>query len=283
MTTYVLPFEKMHGLGNDFILLEKRNLPNTVDEKALAKHLCNRNFGIGADGIIIVDLSSSKDADFAWGYYNSDGSEAEMCGNGMRCFAKYVFERGFIDSTTFLVQTKAGIISPSIEPDGSVTVNMGKPKVKEKLKEELKIDGETIYFTYVEMGNPHCVIFMDNEVKDEILFTLGPKIENHKLFPNKTNVEFVNVINNNEIKCRVWERGAGATLACGTGASAVLVAAHLNDLTMNEAVVSLPGGVLRVKWDKDKNNVYLNGPTSFVFTGQYNLDPRLVCKVMSKS
>jgi diaminopimelate epimerase len=282
MTVYILPFEKMHGLGNDFIMVEKRHLPHSLDEKKLAKELCHRNFGIGADGLIIVDLSSTRDAEFIWTYINSDGSDAEMCGNGMRCFAKYVFERGFTDDRTFRVQTKAGIITPTIEDDGSVTVDMGVPKLPLELKEKINVNGEEIEFTYIETGNPHCIIFLKEDVKDSYFELFGPKIEKHLRFPKGTNVEFVNVLNRNEINCRVWERGCGPTLACGTGACATLIAASLNGLADNNAVVNLPGGPLKVNWDKNSGHVFLNGPASFVFTGNYNLDPKNVCIAVQK-
>lgn len=282
MTAYILPFEKMHGLGNDFIMLERRHLPNGLDDKALAKLLCDRHFGIGADGIIIVDFPGSKDAEFLWNYYNSDGSEAEMCGNGMRCFAKYVFERGFIDELSFSVITKAGIIKPTIESDGSVTVNMGAPKLPKNVKEEIEVDQKKINYTYIEIGNPHCVIFLDKKVSDEDFFNMGPKIEKHKHFPGGVNVEFVNIISKNEINVRVWERGSGPTLACGTGACAVLLASSINNLSLDEAKISLPGGILKARWDKQLNNVFINGPAVFVYTGQFTLDPSLVCKPVQK-
>ncbi len=279
MTTFILPFEKMHGLGNDFIMLEKRHLPNGVDGHALARLLCDRNFAIGADGLILVDFASSRDADFSWDYYNKDGSEAEMCGNGMRCFAKYVFEKGFTESASFSVQTKAGIIKPSIESDGTVTVNMGTPKLSDTLTEELTIDSEIINFTYVEVGNPHAVIFLKtrDKIPDSEFFKLGPIIEKNKRFPSCTNVEFVNVINKEELICRVWERGCGPTLACGTGACAALVASSVHGYTDDKVKVHLPGGCLNIHWDKKTKNVFLNGPATFVYTGQFNLDPKSVC------
>ena len=278
MTIYVLPFEKMHGSGNDFIILERRHLPNGVDEKALAKLICDRHFSVGADGLIIVDFSTVPDVDFAWSYYNNDGSEAEMCGNGMRCFAKYVFERGFTDKLTFSVLTKAGIINPTIEENGTVSVNMGVPRIPNDLKEEISIDSKNIAYTYLEIGNPHCVIFMNKDIEDSEFYKLGPKIEKHNRFPNGINVEFANILNKNEIKVRVWERAAGATLACGTGACAVLVAANIENLSQEHATIYLPGGSLEVKWNKQTNNIFLNGPATFVYTGQLNLDPRLVCR-----
>ncbi|OGI20571.1 MAG: diaminopimelate epimerase [Candidatus Melainabacteria bacterium RIFCSPHIGHO2_02_FULL_34_12] len=277
MTIYVLPFEKMHGLGNDFILLERRHLPNNVNDFKLAKLLCDRNFAIGADGIIIVDFSPTKEADFKWDYYNSDGSIAEMCGNGMRCFAKYVFERGLTDNTSFSVLTKAGIIFPTIETDGTVTVNIGSPTL---LSDNVNVktlsfnNQKSFNYTYLEVGNPHCVIILDSEISDNDFKQYGPIIEKHPNFPKGVNVEFVVVKNKNRIISRVWERGAGPTLACGTGACASLVATNIRGLTEDSVTVQLPGGDLKTFWDKDKNTVYLNGPVSFVFTGQFNLNPK---------
>lgn len=271
MTNYILPFEKMHGLGNDFILLEKRHLPTVIDLGKLAKSLCNRNFSIGADGIIVVDLSPTKDSDFSWDYLNSDGSEAEMCGNGMRCFVKYVFERGFSDKKSISVLTKAGIILSTIEGDGSVTVNMGRVKIPEVLVEQIDVGLKVLDFTYIEIGNPHCIIFLNKEISDSDFYQLGPQIEKHHKFPNGINVEFVKIINRGEIITRVWERGAGPTLACGTGACAVLAASNLNNFTNNKAKVYLPGGCLLVNWDKQNNQIFLNGPASSVFIGQINI------------
>ncbi len=276
MTVYILPFEKMHGLGNDFVIVERRHLPNNINDKTLAKLLCDRHFGIGADGLVIVDLSTSRDVDFKWDYYNADGSEAEMCGNGMRCFAKYVFERGFTDEHTFSVLTKAGIIKPSIESDSTITIDMGVPTLPEKVKEEIKIDSKVFNYTYIEIGNPHCVIFLDKDISDSDFYLFGPKVESDKRFPSGVNVEFVRVLNNKEVNCRVWERGCGPTLACGTGACAVLVAANITNLVSDSIVVNLPGGPLNVKWDKNSNHIFLNGPATFVYTGQFNLDPKEV-------
>lgn len=276
MTVYILPFEKMHGLGNDFVMVEKRHLPNGLNERELAKELCNRNFGIGADGLIIVDFASDRESDFIWSYINADGSYAEMCGNGMRCFAKYVFERGFIDERTFKVSTKAGIIKPTIEDDGTVTVDMGIPKLPSQIRETLNVNSQEVNFTYIETGNPHCIIFLENDVDESFFKQFGPIIEKHKRFPNGTNVEFAHVLNQGEINCRVWERGCGPTLACGTGACATLIAASLNDFTGVKAKVNLPGGSLFVTWDRE-GSVFLNGPAEFVFTGNYNLNPKHVC------
>ena len=277
MTIYVLPFEKMHGLGNDFIMIERRHLPNNVDDIKLAKIICDRHFGIGADGMIIVDFPNTKEADFKWDYYNSDGSEAQMCGNGMRCFAKYVFEKGFTDQISFSVMTKAGIITPKINDDGTVTVDMGKPFIPNRLKEELTVDSKKLTYTYIETGNPHCVIFLDYVIRDDEFYSLGPKIEKHTKFPERINVEFAQVITRNKINVRVWERGCGETLACGTGACAVHIAANINNLCDDTTSVILPGGELKIFWDNKSKHAYLSGPANFLFAGQFNLDPKLIC------
>ena len=280
MTVYILPFEKMHGTGNDFVLLERRNLPSGVDDKALAKLICSRKYSVGADGIIIIDFSPVKDVDFKWNYYNSDGSEAEMCGNGMRCFAKYVYERGFTDSNSFSVLTKAGIIIPTHEEDGTITVIMGKLRLVGPVLQKLSVNSKEIEYTFVEVGNPHFVCINDNEIGDELFFNLGPKIEKHKIFPSGINAEFVKIVNRSEIKVRVWERGVGPTLACGTGACASVVGANTRGLCNRTVKVHLPGGVLNIRWDERSENIYLNGTATFVYIGQLNLDPKLVCKTI---
>lgn len=274
MTDYVLPFEKMHGLGNDFVFLERRYLPPGIKDSDLAKILCNRNMAIGGDGLIVVDLSPTADADFKWDYYNGDGSIAEMCGNGMRCFAKYVFERGFTDETSFKVITEAGIIEPTINEDSSITVNIGPATLPDQKKKTLSVNGKDYEYTYIEVGNPHCIIFTNEKVSDEEFNASGPLIEQHSGFPNGVNVEFAYVKSDSEIDLRVWERGCGPTLACGTGACATLVAAAINGLTGNESVVNLPGGPLKIKWDRENNKVFLTGPATFVYTGHIHLNPK---------
>lgn len=278
MTVYLLPFEKMHGLGNDFVFVERRHLPRDVDDVALAKILCDRHFGVGADGLIVVDFSDTEESDFMWDYYNSDGSIAEMCGNGMRCFAKYVFERGLTEEPTFKVETKAGIIVPTIRNDGNITVNMGTPLLPEIIKENIAVDDIKFDFTYIEIGNPHCVIFTDKLIDDKSFYKYGPLIEKHKIFPKGVNVEFAYIQARDYINLKVWERGCGPTLACGTGACATLVAASLNNLTDSLSTLKLPGGQLFVEWDKNKNIVLKTGPADFVFAGQFNLNPSLVIK-----
>ena len=274
-------FTKMQGLGNDFIVVDgiKEKLPENLTD--LANKLCDRHFGIGADGLIVV-LPSAR-ADFRMRIINADGSEVEMCGNGIRCFAKYVYEAGLVEPgrDTFTVETLAGIMTPRLLVEGekvvAVTVDMGEPVLERALipmlgsggqavSEPLDLLDTTYHITAVSMGNPHCVIFVDNV--DQIpLEKYGPALETHPVFPKKTNVHFVQVLNRQELKMRVWERGVGVTLACGTGACASLVAAVLNGKTQRRAKVYLPGGPLEIEWNEKNNHVYMTGPAETVFTG----------------
>lgn len=274
-------FVKMHGLGNDFILVERADLTGEIDLEGLALRLCNRHFGIGADGLIIVDRSDW--ADVKMRIYNADGSEAEMCGNGVRCFAKYVYEKGIVEKNPINVETLAGIVVLQLEMEKErvtgVCVDMGEPRLDRReipmlgeagpvIGEPLTVGKRQFSITAVSMGNPHCVIFTDNlEVED--LSELGKEIENHPLFPKKTNVEFAQILNPREIVMKVWERGVGETLACGTGACAVAVAANLNGLTERSVIVSLPGGKLNINWNERDNHVYMTGPAEKVFEGVY--------------
>ena len=278
-----IDFVKMHGLGNDFILIDclSKQLGDSSFLSCLAKRLCNRNFGIGADGLMLI-LPSSK-ADLRMRIFNYDGSEAQMCGNGIRCFAKYAYENKLISKTKFTVETLAGIIIPELTITNNkilgVKVNMGSPKLRRReipmngkdtstvVNETLKINPEqTFKITCVSMGNPHCITFV-NDVQSIPVDEIGPKIENHPLFPEKTNVEFIQVLNKQEINFRVWERGVGETLACGTGACAALVAAVLNKKTDREAIIHLPGGDLDIQW-ADDGHVYMTGPAELVFRGE---------------
>jgi len=278
-----IDFVKMHGLGNDFILFDclNKSLGDSSFLSYLAKKLCNRNFGIGADGLILI-LPSSK-ADLKMRIFNFDGSEAQMCGNGIRCFAKYAYENKLISKKKFAVETLAGIIIPELTISNNkilgVKVNMGTPKLRRKeipmngedtptvVDEILKINPvQTFKITCVSMGNPHCITFVD-DVQSIPVDEIGPKIENHSLFPEKTNVEFIQVVNRKEINFRVWERGVGETLACGTGACAALVASVLNKKTNREATIHLPGGDLDIQWAGD-GHVYMTGPTELVFKGE---------------
>lgn len=294
-----LRFTKMHGLGNDFILIDCLRPEGAgiepVDLPTVARRLCHRRFGIGADQLLL--LSPSGVADFRMGIFNADGSEVEMCGNGIRCVAKYIWDRGLTNKKVIGVETLAGIIRPE-KIDDLVRVDMGEPvfdpekipldirrksgagsrKPGEELKAQkskavidypLQIDDREFKITCVSMGNPHAVIVVDNVSEYPVAY-YGPLIENHQLFPKRTNVEFVEVLSRAEIMMRVWERGAGETMACGTGASASAVAAHLKGLTERDVSVRLTGGALRIEWAGD-GRVYMTGPAVEVFTGEVDL------------
>lgn len=276
-------FTKMHGLGNDFIIVAgERDLPENVSQ--LAVELCNRFFGIGADGLVYI-LPSER-ADFRMRIINSDGTEAEQCGNAIRCAAKYVFDRGLIERTDITIETLgAGVQAVQLTEAGGkavqVRVDMGEP-ILEGLRvpttidadrvigHSIEIDGGKFRFTAVSMGNPHAVIYVE-DAKSFDLHAWGPKLETHPLFPRKTNVEFVTVNSRQQADMRVWERGAGPTLACGTGACATLVASVLNGLTDRTATISLPGGDLRIEWNEDDNHVYMSGPAAEVYEGNLDL------------
>jgi diaminopimelate epimerase len=284
-----ISFVKMHGLGNDFILTDclNKSLGDSSFLSYLAKKLCDRNFGIGADGLILI-LPSSK-ADLRMRIFNFDGSEAQMCGNGIRCFAKYAYENKLISKNKFAVETLAGIITPELifqdlknKKVLRIKVNMGTPKLRRReipmngedtpkvVNEILKINPEqTFKITCVSMGNPHCIIFVD-DVQSIPVDEIGPKIENHSFFPEKTNVEFIHILNRKEINFRVWERGVGETLACGTGACAALVAAVLNNKTDRKATIHLQGGDLDIQWAND-GNIYMTGPVELVFRGEMTI------------
>lgn len=282
----MLNFIKMHGLGNDFIMVE--DLKEKLSEQSLSKlavELCDRKFGIGADGLVLI-LTSTK-ADIRMRIFNPDGSEPEMCGNAIRCFGKLAWEEGLVTKTDITVETLAGIIKPQLTLKGddieAIRVDMGEPILKREnipmsgtgtspvIGEEIIINsGQGFKFTAVSMGNPHCIIFVD-DVEDIPLIQWGPELEKHNLFPRKTNVEFVQVLTPEHVKMRVWERGAGETLACGTGACATAVASILNDKTGRKVKVSLARGDLDIEWSKDNNRVYMTGPATKVFTGQVKI------------
>ncbi|GIQ67680.1 diaminopimelate epimerase [Xylanibacillus composti] len=274
-------FTKMHGLGNDFIMLYGyQELPDEAGE--LAIRLCNRHFGIGADGLVFI--LPSAEADFQMRIFNSDGSEPEQCGNAIRCVAKYVYDHGLVgEQTSIQIATLGGgIQTVTIRAEAgkaaAVRVDMGEPVLngldiptvldQALVKDEaIEVDGETFRFTAVSMGNPHCVILVEDALHFD-LHTWGPKLENHPLFPKRTNVEFMTVRNRNYIDMRVWERGAGPTLACGTGACATVVAAALNGISDRSATVSLAGGELLIEWDEASNRVFMTGPAAEVYSGK---------------
>ncbi|MFY9174188.1 MAG: diaminopimelate epimerase [Peptococcia bacterium] len=274
-----MKFTKMHGLGNDFILVDgfSEKIPSDINNVALK--LCHRHFGLGADGLIIA-LPSTK-ADIRMKTINSDGSEAEMCGNGLRCFAKFVYERQLISQKKFSVETLAGIMGPRLIIEQNkvtgVTVDMGEPSFArssvpilgeggQALNEPLKVLNQTFYITAMLMGVPHTVVFVD-DLANFPVEKYGPALEDHPIFPRKTNADFAQVLSRNEINYRVWERAAGLTMACGTGACAVLVASVLNNKTERQAKVHLPGGSLEISW-AENNHVYMTGPAVTVYSGQ---------------
>ncbi len=261
----VIKFEKWQGLGNDFVILKDDIL--TSD---LAIKMCDRNFGIGADGIFCPTESSI--ADIGWKFFNSDGTIAQMCGNGIRCFAKFVKENNIVSTNKFTVDTLAGIITPEILENGNVLVDMGKAILEPSLipictENALDFEIQGYKATAVSMGNPHCVIYTDED-SEMLAKTKGASIETDPLFPQKTNVEFVNIISQNRIKMNVWERGCGITLACGTGACASVVAGVKRGLINNVCDVVLPGGVLNIEYKTD-GSVIMSGPAKKVFEGEF--------------
>ncbi|MGD1899965.1 MAG: diaminopimelate epimerase [Phormidesmis sp.] len=291
-----LPFSKYHGLGNDFILVDNRasTEPQITPEQAVA--VCDRNFGIGADGVIFVQpaprsnqTDSQANIDYSMRIYNSDGSEPEMCGNGIRCLAKFILGLEAEDSSmpelphTYNIQTLAGTIRPELQPNGQVRVDMGEPVLTAKdipttlgepdgkaIDETISVAGQDWQVTCVSMGNPHCISFVD-DVAAVPLSDIGPLFENHEAFPARINTEFVEVVRPDYLKMKVWERGAGPTLACGTGACALLVATVLNNQCERAATVELPGGNLEIEW-AENNRVYMSGPATLVFAGDVFVD-----------
>ena len=272
-------FSKWHGCGNDFVLVDgsKYTFPDNA-QAAIA--VCDRHFGIGADGLVL--LLPSQEADFEMRIFNSDGSEAEMCGNVTRCMARFAYENGLTDKKEMTFKTKAGLIRPKLLADGQVRVDMGEPKLAAQdipvkdggeeriVSRSLQTEHGDFAVTCVSMGNPHAVIFVD-DAESLPLELWGPKLETHPFFPRKTNVEFVQVINRQALRMRVWERGAGVTLACGTGSCATVTAAVLNGLAERRCKVALDGGVLEVEWAEKDNHVYLTGPATEVFRGTCRL------------
>ena len=276
-----MKFTKMQGIGNDYVYVNC--LQETIENPSeLAKKISDRHYGVGSDGLIMINPSDK--ADFEMEMYNADGSRGEMCGNGIRCVAKYVYDYGLTDKTSISVETLAGIkyLDLTVE-DGKVVlvkVDMGKPMLRpeevpvvsekeEVIDEPITVDGQEYRMTCVSMGNPHAVVFIDQDVKEFPLETVGVKFENHERFPKRVNTEFVNVLDRHTAQMRVWERGSGETLACGTGACAVAVASALNGLTEDEVTVKLLGGDLQIKWDREKNTVYMTGPAEVVFDGEW--------------
>ncbi len=282
-----LKFKKLQGIGNDFIIIDSREEKlEEINLKELAISMCDRHFGIGADGLLII--WPSEKAAVKMQIFNPDGTEPEMCGNGIRCFAKYIFDQTKPEERKEIlsVETKAGIkvIAYLLENDEmqGMEVDMGIPILKRSkipmlgdekekvLNEALEVEGKTFQINAVSMGNPHCVIFVD-DLETIDLEKIGPQIETHPIFPQSTNVEFVKINNRQDISVKVWERGAGITLACGTGACACCVAGILNKLLDTKVLVHLPGGDLEIEWEKEDNHVVMRGNAEYVFEGAYKI------------
>ncbi len=277
-----IKFTKMQGAGNDYIYVDcTKSMITDINETA--KKVSDRHFGIGSDGLVLI--CPSDKTDFTMNMYNSDGSQAEMCGNAIRCVGKYVHDRGLTDKDVITIETLAGIktLQLNIE-DGkvkTVRVNMGNPVLEPEkipiisdkdrfIQSPVMVAGKKYFVTGVSMGNPHAVTFMQSEedVDNLAIAELGPKFETHQLFPKKINTEFAYVKDRHTVKMRVWERGAGETLACGTGACATMVACVLSDMVDREADIILLGGKLHIEWNEEDNNIYMTGPAEFVFDGE---------------
>lgn len=275
-----IAFIKMEGAGNDYVYIDLIKNKYALDYKALSIAISSRHFGVGGDGLVLI-MKGEGDG-FRMRIFNADGSEAEMCGNAIRCMGKYLFDQGYIREKEFSIETLAGpkqLRVLSVDPQGralSLSVDMGEPilrpvdiPVESRRDPPVGIETSGYTGTAVSMGNPHFVIFMD-KITDQQVKVDGPKLERSPLFPKRVNVEFVKVVDRSSIVMRVWERGSGETLACGTGACAGAVAGFLNGLTSRKVRVKLPGGTLMVEWREDDNHVYLEGPAREVFTGVYH-------------
>ena len=274
-------FSKYHGTGNDFVLAEDLEDRFELDQGVI-EAVCDRRRGVGADGLIRI--ARAPDADFFMDYYNADGQVAEMCGNGIRCLAKYVYDRGLTQETEMDVLTRAGIKRVALEVEGGVvaqvTVGMGRPEFERKaipmtgepagtfIEQPLQVDGRAFTATAVSMGNPHCVLLLDpgEDIWAMDVPRLGSEVEHRSEFPSRTNVEFVQAVNGG-VRARVWERGSGETMACGTGACAAVVASSVAGLTEREADIEFPGGLLHVAW-REGDDVYLTGPAVWVYDGE---------------
>lgn len=274
-----MKFTKMQGIGNDYVYVNCFE-ETVADPARTAEYVSDRHFGIGSDGLILI--KPSKVADCMMDMYNLDGSQGAMCGNGIRCVAKYVYDYGIVKKTELTVETKSGIkkLKLSVENGkvSQVEVNMGEPILKaseipictendQVLNEAIEVDGTIYHMTGVSMGNPHAVVFLE-DVENLDIEKLGPSFENHPRFPDRVNTEFIQVLDPNTLKMRVWERGSGETLACGTGACASAVASALNGFSGNEVTVKLLGGDLKIRWDRESNQVYMTGPAAVVFDGE---------------
>jgi diaminopimelate epimerase len=274
-------FTKMQGAGNDYIYLDCFHHSTPGDPAGLSRAISDRHFGVGSDGLILICPSEKADARMRM--FNADGSEAEMCGNGLRCLAKYVYEHGLVRKPSLQVETGRGVLRVDLEIAGGAvrqaTIDMGEPILEAAqisttlpgnppTDQALRVSDQVYRVTCLSMGNPHCIMFVDS-ITDALVLGIGPRIETHSAFPKRTNVEFVRVNNPDDVTVRVWERGSGETLACGTGACAVAVAGVLTGRTQRSIVAHLRGGDLRLNWSESDNHVYLTGPAVEVFSGEW--------------
>ena len=277
-------FTKYHGLGNDFILIDNRSSNEPLITPEQSALLCDRHFGIGADGVIFA-LPGTEGCDYTMRIFNSDSSEPGMCGNGIRCMARFVADlEGKTQPSTYNIQTLAGVMKPEILADGNITVDMGLPHLLAEeipttlgdagtkvIEVPLGVAGRSWLATCVSMGNPHCIVFVD-DVQSIDLSTIGPQFENHPVFPQRINVEFIEIVTPDYLKMRVWERGVGATLACGTGACASVVAGVLTGKSNRACTVELPGGCLQITWSEESNRLQMTGPAQAVFSGSITVN-----------
>jgi len=275
----VIEFTKMHGLGNDFVVIDAINQDVDLSEEEV-RLIADRHFGIGCDQLLLVESAEANDVDFVYRIFNADGGEVEQCGNGARCFAVFVREKGLTDKDQIRVETASGVIELNIQSNGQVTVNMGIPEFSpwnipfnadtRRKEYSLDVNGEVLQIGAVSMGNPHAVTVVEN-VDTAAIDELGAGIENHPLFPNRVNAGFMQVIDDAHIRLRVYERGAGETLACGTGACAAMVIGYVQGYLAEQVQVDLPGGSLQISWQGEASPVMMTGPATTVFEGKITL------------
>lgn len=274
-----LLFTKMHGIGNDFVVLDGINQVVNLSS-AQVQRIADRHFGVGCDQLLVVEAYAGEEADFRYRIFNADGSEVEQCGNGARCFARFVYDQGLTQKTTIPVMTASGLIVLNIQPNGQVMVNMGVPEFaperipfiseRQQTLYNREIAGEWVSFSAVSMGNPHAVLQV-TDVDTAPVDVLGPALEHHPSFPRRVNVGFMQVLGRDRIRLRVFERGSGETLACGTGACAAVVAGCIQGLLDTQVTVTLPGGDLQIRWDGEGQPVWMTGPAETVFRGTLRL------------
>lgn len=274
-----IKFSKMHGAGNDFVVIDGINQPLNLTA-AQVRFMADRHFGIGCDQLLLVEKSGAETADFRYRIFNADGGEVEQCGNGARCFVRFVHDKGLTPKREIRVETKSGLIAPRLEDDGRVTVDMGLPRFnppdipfqaeKQALTYALDVDGSKVEISALSMGNPHAVQIVDN-IDSAPVTSLGPRIESHDRFPNRVNAGFMQIVDRSHIRLRVFERGAGETLSCGTGACAAAVAGIARGLLDSRVTVETRGGMLTIRWAGENNPVMMTGPAEMVFDGEIEI------------